>query len=292
MFGIEKFLFEKFPKMPFGVRVLTYLVLLALFVYLVLQPRFIDGQLIIKEQTSGGLLPYRGADLQLLVDGRPYKFRSNEDGFFSIPLISRMPESVELHVFHVDRSMWFPVRFSVKDVMLKRNHSIEVLSDKPFVRLAAADGTDAAGALDRLAQALTFTTPAHAQSIKLPANTARKLALPTAEAATIRAEVAAAYAKTSGMPRDKVSNEAPLVGTGGLAYAQRIQLITTLERRFSLRIDDEHWQSMTTVGQLTDYMVKRTQVERAAPNASGVRTRSWPQVQEVFSVDERPTYGH
>ena len=78
MLGIGQFLSARFAEMPMPIRVLTYLALLALFGYLMLLPRFVDGQIVTPEATTDGVMPYRGADLQLLVDGRPYKFRGSD----------------------------------------------------------------------------------------------------------------------------------------------------------------------------------------------------------------------
>ena len=56
---LKKMIFEKFPEMPLPVRVFTYLAVLFLFIYLMLIPRFIDGQVIFKDP-AGGVIPYRG----------------------------------------------------------------------------------------------------------------------------------------------------------------------------------------------------------------------------------------
>jgi|SRR5262245_24592784 len=292
MFGIEKWLFQAFPKMPLAVRVFTYLVILGLFVYLVLVPRFIDGQLVVKESATGGILPYRGADLQIQVDGRPYKFRSNEDGFFSIPVISRLPEGLEIQILHADKQLWFPVQLSTADIWGVRSHRIEVLAEKPFVRLLGASAEPTllahvlAGGLGWLA------SPARAQTIHLPdASKARELPLPAPERQTIQSEVEVAYAKAAGKPAGGVGPSSPLTdGERGLTYFQRIQLVTSLERTFGLTIPDEHWQQMTTLGQLVDYVEKRKQIERALPPREKASARTWPEIQQSFPVDARPVY--
>jgi hypothetical protein len=53
VFGIEKLLFDKFSQMPAPIRVLAYLVFLGPFVYLVLAPRFVDGQLVVRDSSTG-----------------------------------------------------------------------------------------------------------------------------------------------------------------------------------------------------------------------------------------------
>jgi acyl carrier protein len=291
MFGIEKWIFQVFPKMPRAVRVFTYLVILALFVYLVLIPRFVDGQLVVKEAGTGGMLPYRGADLQIQVDGRPYKFRTNEDGFFSIPVISRLPEGLEVQIFHADKQLWFPLELSTAEIWVRKRHRIEVLIEKPFVRLARTGeepGTAhvIAGLLEWLA------SPALAQSIYLPKSSkAQEARLASAEKTAIQSTVESTYAKVAGKASVDVGPASPLTdGDRGLTYLQRIQLVTSLERTYGLTIPDEHWQPMTSVGQLVDYLEKRKQIEQALPSQDKSAVRSWPQIQQSFPIEDRPVY--
>ena len=54
---IEDFLIKNFAKMLLTVRVSTYLFLLFLYAYLLLVPRFINGELLV-QSASGGFIPY------------------------------------------------------------------------------------------------------------------------------------------------------------------------------------------------------------------------------------------
>ena len=289
MFGIEKWIFEAFPKMPAPVRIFTYLVILALFIYLILIPRFVDGQIVRKETATGGLLPYRGTDLQLQVDGRPYKFKTNEDGWFSLPLIGRLPESLTIQVFHADKNMWFPITFSAATIWTSSSHQIVILDDKPFVVVAdsgagAGGGSLVAAALDWLAG------PVHAQNLVLSPSVP---ALPDREKASIREDVVAFYAKVAGKPNTEINANTPFsdASRGGLAYTQRIQVVTAIEQKYKLTIPDEHWQAMNTVGQLIDYVEKRKQLAQSTGSSvSASDKRSWAQIQQSFPADTRPVY--
>jgi acyl carrier protein len=277
--------------MPRAVRVFTYLVVLALFVYLALLPRFVDGQLVVKEAGTGGMLPYRGADLQIQVDGRPYKFRTNEDGFFSIPVISRLPEGLEVQVFHADKQLWFPLELSTVEIWVRKHHRIEVLLEKPFVRLTAAgEGRGVARVITGLLEWLA--SPAVAQSIHLPRSSrAQEARLPPAEKTAIQATVESTYAKVAGKAAADVGPTSPLAdGDRGLTYLQRIQLVTSLERIYGFTIPDEHWQPMSSVGQLIDYLEKRKQIQQALPARDKSVARSWPEIQQSFPIEDRPIY--
>ena len=103
-------------------------------------------------------------------------------------------------------------------------------------------------------------------------------------------EVATAFAATRGTPIDQVRADTPISGGAWLSYSQRIRLVSEVEKRFALRIDDEHWQSMTSVGQLADYVSKRKELERLAANPASVRGKPWAQIQQSFPPNEQPTF--
>jgi len=77
--ALEEFLFDKFNQMPLAVRVFTYLFMVFLFAYLLLIPRFINGELVYKFE-DGSTIPYIGGDIQMSIEGRLLKFKANEGG--------------------------------------------------------------------------------------------------------------------------------------------------------------------------------------------------------------------
>jgi len=292
-FGIPKFLFDQYANLPGPVRTIVYIAFFLVFVYLLMLPRFLDGQLIVTDPNSGGLLPYRGVDLQLQVDGRPYKFRSNEEGFFSIPIVGRMPRGLDLQIFHQDRKVWFDVHFSVADQWSGANHRIEVLADRPFVKLVAQRETPVAIAL--VARTLLSSIgSAHAQSLVLPNNSQTANAqLSSGERAAIRQKVERIYAKVVHKPPSAPGSPSLLASrTKDLSYVQRIQLVSAVEQQFQITIPDEHWQQMEVVAQLADYVEKRKQLERSTPSreAAVKGATSWAVVQKEFPASEKPVY--
>ena len=82
---------------------------------LLLAPRFINGQIVAKTK-SGGIIPYRGTEMQVRQEGRTLKYQSNEDGYWSIPIVSRFPELVRIQVYNQDESAWFETKIEAVDV--------------------------------------------------------------------------------------------------------------------------------------------------------------------------------
>jgi acyl carrier protein len=295
---IEKALFEWFPNMPAWVRVLTYLVFLFLFAYLLLTPRFVDGQMIWKDQATGGQTPSRATEIQMLVEGRVYKFVSNEQGFWSVPVISRLPQAIELQVFHEDKKEYFKVTIEAAKIWLGSRQEI-VFSDKmPFVTLASSEK---APLLTRLAGMIALPA-AHAGELKLPPGVA---ALSPADARNIHDTVFGTFSRVTGKPIGDLTAQTPFNGSNAPSYVQRMQIINELEKQYQIVIYDEHWRYMQNIGQLEKYLEDRLKLEKAfskqttaatgAPVSQAVKAiqsapPGWATIQQRAPDDQKPVF--
>jgi acyl carrier protein len=136
-----------------------------------------------------------------------------------------------------------------------------------------------------------FIPPAYAQTLVLPRSaTVTQAQLGNAERAAIQAQVQKSYAEVTGKAAPVAGPEALLTGSSGLTYVQRIQLISSLESSFQLKIPDDHWQQMRTLGQLVDYVEKRKQLEKSLASRAKLNDSSWAQIQQKFPLGARPVY--
>lgn len=289
MSAIESFLFERFGKMPLAVRVVTYLVLLALFVYLVLVPKFIDGRIVVKDPQTGGVLPYRGGKIQMQIEGRPYKFTANEDGYWSIPRVSMLPGVIKLQVFHEDNQQWFDVELGTWNSMANRECELVISPDKPFVRLAATGAgmstlmSAPGAAVSNLAAALM--PDAHAAELSVPRQDGAELPSPSRE--QIHAAVIAALSAATGKPAASIGADLPFTAEAGFPYVAKLRAIDDLERKLALRIPDDHWTELRTVGELVDYTARLAALNVVRPQSG---FKSWATYQQSFPVSERPVF--
>jgi acyl carrier protein len=284
----EKILFEKFPEMPAFVRVLTYLIMLVLFVYLLLVPKFTDGHLSIKDPTTGRSIDYRGAELRMNVEGRTYKFTANEDGYWSIPIVSKLPEGIEFEVHDVDNDMWHPVKLSLLQVWQKGPHKLEITNNPPSIKIVSSVDTSklAPWISYALSQWLPIkATQALAGEVQLPPN-AMALSLTSAEKARIRSSVIDVVSKITGKRPNEIRSDYSLTGDKAPTYVQRIQIIEALEKEFNLMIPDEHWKSLETIGQLIDYVEKRQIILKSKQGLP----KDWQGIQQSFPPEERPKF--
>lgn len=279
---VEDFLIRNFSRMPLPVRVFTYLFVLFLFTYLLLAPRFINGELIVQNK-SGGFTPYRSGELKMIAEGRVFKFKVNEEGVWSAPIISRLPHTVEMQIYVVDADSYFPVKFRWADLWTRDSFKLLISGEPPGVRLVSAgDGTrfpvNIVMALRRLTS--LASSSALAGVLELPPNL-KSTPLDPSESKRIREKVFLTISQVTGKDVREINLQLPLTGPSAPSFVQRIQIIERLEREFGFKIPDEHWNYLTTVGQLVDYVQKRQlwlrQQKSAAPSpASKPRTTTIP----------------
>jgi hypothetical protein len=252
--GLEQFLFGNFKRMPSAVRVFTYLFLLTLFAYLTVVPRFVNGQLVIASK-NGGSKPYRGGELAMHVAGRVFKFKANEDGYWSVPVISLLPHTVRVQVYLVDADEWYPVDFRWLDLWTHDAFRLAVITNPPGVGIVSARASAGPSRIRAaLARAAQWLVPdAVAGVLQVPPDARAS----SAELSRVQREVVTAVGQVTGRDAGDITSGFPLTGASAPSYVQRIEIIGRLERVFSVRIPDEHWNFLMNVGELVDYLQKR-----------------------------------
>jgi len=240
MTWLESFLADKFTQMPLAVRVFTYLLVLLLFAYLLLLPRFINGEVVFKTK-SGGYIPYRGADIKTLVDGRALKFKTNQDGVWSIPIVSRLPKSISVWVYLEDESAWFELNLKPTDFWLQDLVRVQVIPDPPSLSIASSNKNSG------------LTSSAWANHFYLTSST-NDVRGPSGTGDTLSSKVYSVISNVTDTNLKLVDRNFVLIGKTRPNYVQRIQIIAELEKHFDLRIPDEEWKYFSTAGQLVDYI--------------------------------------
>ena len=262
---LEKFISEKFNQMPLPVRVFTYMFILFLFAYLLLVPRFINGELVYKTE-SGGTIPYRGGDIQMYVEGRMLKFKANEDGCWSVPIVSRIPKSISIKFHHVDANAWYPVKFNPQDFWLDNSFIVEVVDNPPQVSLLAANKQlpSISSMLAKLGQIfMKQTSTAIAGELGLPPGLNHEAGNRNRERDHIHHEIIKFVSNYTGKDLAEITKDFRISSGSGLKYIQRIQRVLDVEKKFQLKIPDEHWNYINTVAELVDYIFKRRIIENS-----------------------------
>ena len=292
IFALEKFLFDKFGQMPLAVRVFSYLFILFLFAYLLLVPRFINGELVYKFK-DGSTIPYIGGDLQMSVEGRLLKFKANEGGYWSVPIVSRLPYNVRVKFHHIDADRWFSVDFKTKDFWLKDMFQVEVTDKPPNVQLSARE--DNKRLLPRLYSVLdqmfsSRTSSAEAGELLIPEDISSHK-LDAGELKHIKNEIIKTVSNISGKELSMVTPSSRLIADIKVTYVQRIKIIKDLERKFNLQIPYEHWNYLYTVAELMDYIQKRKIIEKTEGyGSSGEKPLDWQLIQQKAPIEKKPVF--
>jgi len=99
---LENFLLNNISKMPLWVRVTSYLVLLALFVYTSLLPEFVDGEIRISNE-DGSYIYYTLGEVSMVVDGKEISTRLNDKGRWSLPVLEKIPKDKTISIKYTTR---------------------------------------------------------------------------------------------------------------------------------------------------------------------------------------------
>jgi len=317
---------SKFGSMPKAVQVITYLIFVCLVVYLYLSPRVITGQIVATTE-NGGFVPYRGIKIQTHVQGHLLKFRTNEFGYWTIPVVNRLPDDVTIQVFHEDDKSWVPVTLKGWDVWTK-NFRIEILPDKPLfkLQLAQASAHDAdrptqgrgliistahAGALIdkstydrrlRRARPVAPTTSTPRRRPPIATSTTRSSRSMTGRTRTlagirspalnnISAKVSQTTARVLGRNPATIPLAFRLDRRNGVSYVQRIQVIQDLEKLFAVKIPDEHWRRLVTIDEIARYIFERQQLAKSFPQIKKYQKQNdWPRIQQSIPTDKKPVF--
>jgi len=317
---LEKILFENFRQMPMPVRIFVYLFLLFVFTYLLLLPRFIEGKLVYKS-ALGGEHPYRGADLQMRVAGRTIKFKSDEDGYWSAPVLSRIPEKVDIELHHSDQDTWSTLTFDAREIwrlsLSDKVFKYEVSSNPLGVKRVMFAGHDQSLEKGKRTDfgLLTIFKPATALAgaLEIPRSPQPSLGIPmprltppvptpvlpcstgSQERLMPGVKEAVYSALSRFVPEGQISPELSL-SAPSTSYFQRIDIITMLENKYKLRIPDEHWTNLNTVGELVQYMntrlILQNELKQKGLKQTEQDTPNWQAIQQMYAKDkkERPKF--
>ncbi|MDA8099000.1 MAG: acyl carrier protein [Nitrospiraceae bacterium] len=235
---------ENLAKMPAWVRVTTWFVLLFLTCYFYLAPRFVNGHAVVRLE-NGGAIDYRGATIRMHVEGRVLKFKSNEDGYWSVPVVSRIPQDMKLEIYHEDKQAWYEATVPGTEIWKNIFGTVDVKlvvngGDKP-VMLEYGRSSEP-GLFVRIGRAVLsgFVSPAYGQTHQSH----------EAVAAATR-EIAARALKK---PVADVNLNTKLIGKDAPSYTKKLQLIQQMELEFKIKVPDEEWRQMATLGDLVEYV--------------------------------------
>jgi acyl carrier protein len=286
----EQFLVNNFMKLPPWARTASYFTMLGTFIYLLIAPHFINGDVVAEK--DGTIRPYRGVEVRTSVEGRTLKFRTNEEGVWSVPLISRRPADVRIAIKHVDTDEWLEVVLAKTDIwsIWKAPHFRITIDESPpraGVRLVA---TDPLKSFLETSIAKVFAATAWAGELVLPSN-GQQVKDDPALKRSISENVYKIVAATLRKPAPLPTRDLPFSGAGAPSYVHRIDIVRKLEKDYKLLIPDEHWQSLRTSQQLADYIYRRKVLELSNPGKYKVKeSYDWTRIENSPATSERPRF--
>ena len=247
--------------------------------YLTLIPQFINGYVYVKDDV-GGMWAYRGGEILVSVGGRDYKYIANENGYFSVPMISKLPQSLRLGFVHKDTGGRYDVIVPFTKITTANQLDFEVKTHPPTIVLAAVGQPHL---IPRMVTLTLGATPANAGELRLPPNV---VPIETPEAKKVKDQVQDIIGREAKKPLDSLSEKTEFTSTNGFPYIVKIRIVDAIEKKYGFRIPDDHWQSFRSVGEVVDYTQKRIALDKVEPS----KDVNWPVYQNKVQTRGAPLY--
>lgn len=246
----EDILLKQFRHLPSWARTAVYFLLLFLFIYLSILPTFIPGECFIKDK-DGALIPFRGGQINFNVAGQTLKVRINEEGVWSLPVVSKLPQNLTVYFQYEDK--FYPVVIKAASLWMQGIQRV-YFEDNPR-RFYLTEG-EKVSIMDRITGNLVsivrhFASLAYAQTTSHKAKKAQKAAT---EEDSLTNLVRNVTAGSLGVDKTSVKDESFFRKQLAPSAVQRIRLVRDLEKQFNIKISDEEWDTLYTIKDITKFI--------------------------------------
>ena len=276
----ENIVMKTLGAMPPWVRITAFFVALFVSVYLTLIPQFVNGYVYFKDEL-GGKWAYRGGEILVSVGGHDYKYIANENGYFSVPMISKLPQSFRLGFVHKDTGGRYDVTVPFTKLTTAAQLDFEVKTHPPSVVFAIARFRPEL--VPSMLAWASGAAAANAAEIMLPQGVAP---IERPEAKKVKDEVRGIIGREAKKPLGSLSEKTELTSTNGFPYTVKIRIVEAIEKKYGFRIPDDHWQSFRSVGELVDYTQKRIALDKVEPS----KDVNWPAYQNKVQTQGAPLF--
>jgi acyl carrier protein len=256
---VEDVLLKQFKLLPSWARTAVYFLLLFLFIYLSILPTFISGECFIKDK-DGALVPFRGGQINFNVAGQTLKVRINEDGVWSLPVVSKLPQNLTVYFQYEDK--FYPV--VIKSTSLWTHGTQRVYFEDSPRRFYLAEG-EKVPVLDRVTANLIsvlrhIASPAYAQITSHKTKMIQKAA---AEEDSLTVLVRNVTAGSLGIDTSSVKVGSIFRKQLAPSAVQRIRLVRDIETQFNIKISDEEWDTLYTIKEVAKFIQMKPKETRS-----------------------------
>lgn len=257
---VESMLVGKFASLPIWARLITYFVMLALYVYLTLTPSFIWGECLIQE-ADGSVTPFRGGGVHCIIEGRTIKGQINEEGVWSVPVVSKLPSAIE--VYFLSERRQYPLTFKTS-IWSQTKHKVYFHENPTGFSIAEVQSSSPLHLLAEFFQGVlrSLSVPeAFAQKKPVVKKTPVPFKKMTAPKMAVIADpiadrVRITIARNLGVDASQITPTTSLLRGADITQLKRIRLVTDLQKEFDVRITDEEWNLAYTTADATE-LVRR-----------------------------------
>lgn len=257
---VEDILLKQFKRLPSWARTSVYFLMLFFFIYLSLLPTFISGECFIKD-TNGALIPFRGGFINLNIAGQTIKVRINEEGVWSLPVVSKLPQSFTVYFLYEDK--YYPVAIKATSLWTPGTQRVYFEDSPPRFYLADWESKNPVRYVsDALNRILTFFSPA--ALAQAPSHKSlKKGQIKRTEVDPLTVSVRNAVAVSVGLDTSSVTEESLIRKDLAPSIVKRIKLARDIENQFGVRISDEEWDNLYTVKDVASLIRAKPKVTKS-----------------------------
>lgn len=266
----EQFIAKYFGKMPIAVRVIAYLILLLLFVYTTLLPKFITGEVREKDENSMGTYePYTLGKVSITIEGKEFITDPDKNGKWSLPLMNKLPQpqSITFWYYVVEneekKAKKFDIVFNGMD-LIRGKHLIvyyKPTSDPKFyVETEETIDNQKSTPIDDAAKksmgSFFSATSAYAQVSNFSGNSKITHGLSIIDKKDIEKRAINVIKETIPNPNSQITYKSSLFKDIKISAQEESKLKSNIESEFRIAIDSWEWNNIANVDDLVELVAK------------------------------------
>ena len=247
---VEKTIFGKFSQMPLWVRIITYLLFVILYVYLLISPKVLGGT--IRIITNDGEGPYLGQPILYHIEDRSLKVYTNEDGEWSIPIANPLSTNIRIEIFNKESKKYISYTANLKEIWLERHIGL-LLNDGKLLKQAYI--RENRNTKNRFANIL-FGNRLYAQVFNVP-NFIRETIKPLKTKEQLISEVCEIFSGLAIIPTEKINKSTEVFDEKNITVNNQFILYSKITKIYNLSIPNEQWDMLKTINDLSEYIYER-----------------------------------
>lgn len=259
---VESFITKNFKKMPKWVRVTVYMAIVFVYLYQIISPKYIGGNIQFID-SKNNKWPYPGQAITYYIQGNSYEVRTTSKGDWALPIPGGLTP-ISMNVHNVDTGGYLEYTISIPDILNNtfRNKPLFLLieDNKVINKNSMKFSKLRADVLISSIMDIFSPPPLHAQELKLHQDIINIIPKSSTRE-TIEKEVNDLLKNFCNMPSmDTNKKVLDLVDDLNMKQFDLLILFNQITEEFKIDIPIDHWKKLKTNEDISSYIFSRMQI--------------------------------